>query len=235
MQTETATQDTKVMILAAGRGNRLRPLTDTIPKPLVKVQNKSLIERHLEKIPHTQVVINHAWLGDKIEAALGDGHQWQVKIIYSPEPEGGLETAGGIVQALPHLTDGKTPFMVVNGDVLTHFDLEKLRHKSLAEGSLAHLILVPTPSFKSQGDFGLSATGKVLNEGEYTFAGISLLHPDLLKGQAAEFAPLAPILRQAIKNGQVTGELYTGYWNDIGTIERLETAQKEFLMTKYSF
>jgi MurNAc alpha-1-phosphate uridylyltransferase len=228
MKIKAVTQDTKVMILAAGRGNRLRPLTDDIPKPLIKVQNKSLIERHLEKIPNTQVVVNHAWLGEKIEAALGDGHPWRVSITYSPEPEGGLETAGGIVQALPYLTDGKTPFMVVNGDVLTNFDLENLRTQPLPAHSLAHLILVPTPTFKSKGDFGLSSTGKVLNEGDYTFAGISLLHPDLLKGQSAQFAPLAPILRQAIQNGQVTGELFTGYWSDIGTLERLEAAQIDF-------
>lgn len=223
---------TKVMILAAGRGNRLRPLTDTIPKPLVKVQGKTLIEHHLVKIPHTQVVINHAWLGQAIERYLGNGNQWQVNITYSPEPEGGLETAGGIVKALPMLTDGQKPFMVVNGDVLTHFDLEKLRTQTLPKGCLAHLILVPTPAFKAKGDFGLSDLGQVQNEGNLTFSGMSLLHPDLFKGVPAAFTPLAPILRQAIEKGQVSGELYTGYWNDIGTLERLAEAQKNWALNE---
>lgn len=217
----------KVMILAAGRGKRLRPLTDKMPKPLVTIQGKSLIEHHLQKLTDCEVVINHAWLGQQIEEALGDGSAYQVHITYSPEPEGGLETAGGILHALANLTDGKSPFLVVNGDVFSDFDLNALRLKPLKKDCLGHLILVPSPSFKDTGDFGLSEEGLVLQEGDLTFAGISLLHPDLFKNQAGGFVPLAPILREAIHQGSLTGEVYHGAWNDIGTLERLEEARQK--------
>ncbi|BBP43013.1 N-acetylmuramate alpha-1-phosphate uridylyltransferase MurU [Thiosulfativibrio zosterae] len=214
----------KVMILAAGRGERLRPITDDLPKPLVEVAGFSLIAHHLRKLEGCEVVINHAWLGHKIEAALGDGHSYGCAIQYSPEPEGGLETAGGIVQALPLLSDGVEPFVVVNGDVFSDFDLRRLLTHSLEPGKLGHLVLVPTPSFKAQGDFGL-ANHQVLPEGKWTFSGISILHPDLFKGLPNGKYPLAPILRQAMSKGLITGEVFEGYWSDIGTLERLEAAQ----------
>lgn len=221
----------KAIILAAGRGNRLRPLTDELPKPLVEIHGQSLIEYHLRALSQAgvqQVVINHAWLGQMIEDKLGTGASYEMQITYSPEPEGGLETAGGIVQALPLLTDGKKPFLVVNGDVFTDFNFAALAQATLSKESLAHLILVPTPSFKTQGDFGLSKDGKVMTTGDYTFSGISLLHPDLFSGLEPGVVPLAPVLRKAMKNGLVTGEIYSGRWDDIGTLERLEAARENY-------
>ena len=215
----------KVMILAAGRGERLRPITDDLPKPLVEVAGYSLLEHLLHKLEGCEVVINHAWLGRKIEVALGDGSQYGCAIQYSPEPEGGLETAGGIVQALSLLSDGIEPFVVVNGDVFSDFELHRLLTLSLEPGKLGHLVLVPTPSFKTQGDFGL-ANNVVLPDGEWTFSGISILHPDLFKGLPKTKLPLAPILRQAMLKGLVTGEVFDGYWSDIGTLERLEAARE---------
>lgn len=218
----------KAMILAAGRGNRLRPLTDHEPKPLLTVKGKSLIEYHIEALVRAgihQLVINHAWLGKKIEAKLGSGIAYDAEIEYSEEGEQGLETAGGILQALPKLTDGKSPFVVVNGDVLTDFDFQALSQHTLADGCLAHLVLVPTPAYKKQGDFGLQS-GRVTEQGDLTFSGISLLHPDLFKDLTPGVRPLAPVLRAAMKDGQVTGVCYQGRWDDIGTPERLEQANK---------
>lgn len=218
----------KAMILAAGRGNRLRPLTDHDPKPLLTVKGKSLIEYHIDALVRAgiyQLVINHAWLGKKIEAKLGSGVAYGAEIEYSEEGEQGLETAGGILKALPKLTDGKTPFVVVNGDVLTDFDFQALCQHTLAEGCLAHLVLVPTPAYKAEGDFGLQA-GKVTEQGDLTFSGISLFHPDFFKGLTPGVRPLAPVLRAAMKDGQVTGVCYQGRWDDIGTPERLEQANK---------
>jgi MurNAc alpha-1-phosphate uridylyltransferase len=220
----------KAMILAAGRGNRLRPLTDVLPKPLMEVGGQALIEHHLLALASagvTDVVVNHAWLGEKIETKLGNGDAYGVQIQYSPEPEGGLETAGGIVQALPKLTDGSTPFLVVNGDVLTDYDFAGLAKMALPDGVLAHLVLVPTPAFKAAGDFGLE-DGRVVAEGEWTFAGISVLHPSLFAGLTPGFEPLAPLLRQAMAAGKVTGEVYSGLWDDIGTVERLEAARRHY-------
>lgn len=214
----------KIMILAAGRGKRLRPLTDKIPKPLVEINGESLIGHHLKKLAGNKVVINHAWLGDKIVKSLADGNTYQTSVEYSPEPEGGLETAGGIIQALPKLTDGKTPFLVVNGDVYCDFEFADILVKPLPTGVLAHIVLVPSPSFKNKGDFGLEK-GRVLQTGEYTFSGISLLHPDLFAGLPVSFLPLAPVLRQAVSEQKVTGEVFTGIWNDIGTLERLNSAR----------
>lgn len=217
----------KAIILAAGRGNRLRPLTDSLPKPLVTINGMSLIEYHLYALATTEirrVVINHAWLGDKIETKLGNGRRYGVIIDYSPEPEGGLETAGGIVQALPKLTDGNMPFLVVNGDIFTDFNFQEICQMSLPEGILAHLVLIPTPSYKASGDFGLE-NGKVLPQGQYTFAGISVLHPKLFAEVVPGKVPLAPLLREAMQREQVTGEIYQGNWEDIGTLERLEQAR----------
>ena len=173
----------KAMILAAGRGERMRPLTDTTPKPLVMVKGKPLIVYHIERLVAAgivDIVINHAHLGNKIEAALGNGLQWGANIIYSPEPEGGLETAGGIVQALPLL--GDEPFIVVNGDVWTDYNFSALAALQL-HNCLAHLVLVNNPEHHPAGDFYLSSQAEVSEQDEagkssaFTFSGISVLHP----------------------------------------------------------
>lgn len=218
------------MILAAGRGNRLRPLTDTLPKPLVKIGDLSLIEHHLVKFCQAgvkEIVINHAWLGQKVEQVLGGGAQYGVHISYSPEPEDGLETAGGIVQALPKLTDGKQVFCVVNGDVFTDFPFESLAKRTLAEGILAHLVLVPNPDFKTEGDFGINQGMASLNK-DYTFSGMSVMHPALFEGIQPGRLALGGVLKQAIAEGKVTAELYEGYWSDVGTLERLESTRQDF-------
>lgn len=224
----TAGTNVKAMILAAGRGNRLRPLTDCTPKPLLPLAGKPLIVYHLEKLAKAgvqEVVINTAWLPEQFPQTLGDGQQFGLNITYSSEPEGGLETAGGIIQALPAL--GGAPFLVINGDVFTDMEFAPLIEKaqSLPAGKLAHLCLVPTPEFKPNGDFGLE-NSNVQVQGEWTFAGVSVLHPKLFKGMISGFRPLAPILRQAMAHHQVSGELYTGYWSDIGTLERLQAAEE---------
>jgi MurNAc alpha-1-phosphate uridylyltransferase len=217
----------KAMILAAGRGNRLRPLTDTIPKPLISVCGKPLIEYHIEKlavIGVKDIVINHAWLGEVLEASLGNGERWGVNIDYSPEPEGGLETAGGILHALPLL--GEAPFLVLNGDVYCDFSFDSLlqtaqQMQTTDTSRLAHLVLVASPSHNQTGDFGLNERQKVIAQGELTFSGLSVLSPALFRGEKAGVKKLAPILRQAMEKQRVTGEIYQGIWSDVGTAERL--------------
>jgi MurNAc alpha-1-phosphate uridylyltransferase len=219
----------KAMILAAGRGERMRPLTDTTPKPLVTVKNKSLIVYHIERLVAAgivDIVINHAHLGEKIESALGDGSQWGANILYSPEPEGGLETAGGILQALPLL--GDEPFIVVNGDVWTDYDFSVLSSLTLNK-CLAHLVLVDNPAHHPTGDFYLSSQSKVEEQGDsdvLTFSGISILHPHFFNGVSAGRSKLAPLFRAAMLQHKVSGEYYAGDWQDIGTLERLELLQK---------
>ena len=221
----------KAMILAAGRGNRLRPLTDTLPKPLIQICGKPLIEYHIEKLAAagvTDIVINHAWLGDVLEAALGTGARWSVTLHYSPEPEGGLETAGGIIQALPLL--GDTPFLVINGDVYCDMAFKPLVQTAQQMqhdfNRLAHLVLVPSPNHNQTGDFGLNAQQHVVVEGELTFSGVSVLHPMLFKGEPEGVSKLAPVLRKAMKKQRVMGEVYLGSWSDVGTVERLEATEK---------
>lgn len=211
------------MILAAGRGERMRPLTDEIPKPLLPVAGKPLIERHIEALVSAglgDIVINHAWLGNKIEATLGDGTRLNARITYSPEGEQGLETGGGIFNALPLL--GEEPFLVINGDIITGFDFRTLPKKPQG---LAHLVLVPNPAHHPDGDFALEH-GTVLATGSprFTFSGIGLYHPRLFAGCQAGTFPLAPLLRQAMDQGQVTGELFGGLWIDVGTVDRLAEA-----------
>ena len=210
----------KAMILAAGRGERMRPLTDAMPKPLLKVAGKMLIEYHLDNIKAagiTEVIINHAWLGEKIEKALGDGSRYGLNIRYSAETEA-LETAGGIVNALPIISDDV--FIVINGDVFCDYDLSTLP-SSLA--GLAHLVLVNNPSHNPDGDFVLTTSGRVEQSGEnkLTFSGIGVYHSDLFAGLQNTKQALAPLLRTAMEQHQVTGELYQGIWHDIGTPERL--------------
>ncbi|MGB1111108.1 MAG: N-acetylmuramate alpha-1-phosphate uridylyltransferase MurU [Gammaproteobacteria bacterium] len=218
----------KAMILAAGRGERMRPLTDTTPKPLLSVGGKPLIRWHLERLREAgfeQVVINLSHLGDQIEAALGDGSKLGLSIQYSWEPPGALETGGGIHQALPLLGHG--PFAVVNGDVWTDLDFSLLR---LPPTGLAHLILIPNPPHNPAGDFAL-ADGRVFDKGEarLTFSGIGIYRPELFSGLEAGRFPLAPLLRQAMGRGEVSGELFNGDWRDIGTPERLATLDQELL------
>jgi MurNAc alpha-1-phosphate uridylyltransferase len=212
----------KAMILAAGLGTRMRPLTDVTPKPLLEVGGIPLIVWHLEKLAHygfKEVVINIAHLGYQIPEALGDGSEWGLAITYSDEQEeGGLESAGGIVKALPHLAKSD-PFLVVNGDVWTDYDFDL--DMKLAEGVLAHLVLVPNPVHNPKGDFAL-VDGKVMDMPHYTFSGIGYYAPKLFKGLPYGKRALAPLLRKAMQEGRVTGELFEGEWYDIGTPERLE-------------
>lgn len=208
------------MILAAGRGDRMRPLTDKQPKPLLKVGNKSLIERLIEALVHAgvrDIVINHAHLGQQIVEVLGDGRRYGARIVYSHESQGGLETGGGILHAM-HLLDD--PFLVVNGDILTDFPFERL--PSTLSG-LAHLVLVDNPPHHPQGDFSLvgrhlQAEGPV----RLTFSGVGVYSKALFKGCVPGKFPLAPLLRAAMSRGEVSGEHYAGDWWDIGTPERLE-------------
>jgi MurNAc alpha-1-phosphate uridylyltransferase len=227
----------KAMILAAGRGERMRPLTDKMPKPLLKVGGKPLIVWHLERLAKAgfkEIVINHAHLGEQIEAALGNGTDWGVSIQYSSEKVA-LETAGGIANALPLL--GDEPFLVVNGDTYTDFDFAVLTHLSApsplkGEGwgesevvqNLAHLMLVDNPPQHPQGDFAIEAdvlkhTGAQM----LTFSGVGVYHPDLFRDIVkGEPAKLAPLLRKAIDNKRATAQYYQGIWHDIGTPERLK-------------
>ena len=214
----------KAMILAAGRGERMRPLTDHLPKPLLKVAGKMLIEYHLEKLKAAQitdVIINHAWLGEKIEQAVGDGSRYGLKIVYSAEDEA-LETAGGILNALPLL--GNEAFIVINGDIYCDYNFSNLLLPclNLANGALAHLVLVDNPLHHPEGDFVLNSNYVEETGGDkLTFSGIGIYHPDLFKGYASGKLALGPVLRKAMKSHQVTGEHYQGIWHDIGTPERL--------------
>ncbi|MDX1496282.1 MAG: nucleotidyltransferase family protein [Salinisphaeraceae bacterium] len=219
----------KVMILAAGRGKRMRPLTDKTPKPLLKVGGKALIEHHLERLKAAgfdDIVINLAHLGGQIEQALGNGQQYGLRIRYSREGEQGLETGGGIRHALPLLGPG--PFMVVNGDVYTDFPFGQLSERGLAENDLAHLVMVPNPPQHLHGDFRL-VSGRVMAEGEprLTFSGIGLYRAELVAGIEEKAFALAPLLRDAMQVDRVSGELYNGDWRDIGTPERLAALDAE--------
>jgi MurNAc alpha-1-phosphate uridylyltransferase len=208
------------MILAAGRGERMRPLTDTTPKPLLRIGGQMLIEHHVHALARagiTGLVINHAHLGEKIARALGDGSAYGVAIQYSPEGEAALETGGGIFNALPLL--GEAPFLVVNADIWTDFDFAGLPQDIDA---LAHLVMVDNPPQNPEGDFSLSE-GRLAQQGPamLTFSGIGIYRPELFSGCTPGAFPLAPLLRAAIDAGQVTGEHFTGSWFDIGTPERL--------------
>lgn len=210
----------KAMILAAGRGERMRPLTDHTPKPLLPVGGKPLIVWHIEKLAQAgfrDIVINHAHLGQQIETTLGDGRQFGVSIQYSPETEA-LETAGGIAYALPLL--GNAPFLVVNGDVFCDYDFANIP-KNLSQ--LAWLVLVDNPAHNPGGDFAL-VDHQVISDGDAkrTFSGIGVYQPELFFGVVrGSKAKLAPLLRAAMAQGQVGGEYFAGRWLDIGTPERL--------------
>lgn len=205
------------MILAAGRGQRLRPLTDAVPKPLLYVGGHRLIEYPLLALADAgvgQVVINVAWLGGQIEAVVGDGARYGLSIRYSREQPGALDTGGGIARALPLL--GDEPFAVINADVLTDYPVGRLTTALSSPDTAAHLVVVPNPAHHPKGDFALDA-GRVTTTGQrYTFAGMGVYRPALFAGRAGRFG-LADVLRQAITAGRVSGELYTGRWFDVGT------------------
>jgi MurNAc alpha-1-phosphate uridylyltransferase len=218
----------KAMILAAGRGVRMRPLTDTMPKPLLPVGGKPLIVWQLEKLVSagfTEAVINHAHLGHMIEAELGDGSRFGLSIRYSPEDQA-LETAGGIARALPLL--GEDPFLALNADIYCDYDLSALANLDLQD-RLAHLVLVDNPAQHPRGDFALAA-GQVRETGQQllTFSGIGVYAPRLFGGiPSGAKVPLAPLLRKAMASGRVSGEHYRGRWHDIGTAERLRALERE--------
>jgi len=215
----------KAMILAAGLGNRMRPLTLTTPKPLLTVADKPLIVWHLDALKKagvTDIIINTAWLGHKLHEALGDGSAYGVNIFWSDEDEP-LETAGGIQKALPLL--GSEPFLLVNGDIWLDYDFQPLAQTNLDQ-QLAHLVLVANPPQHPNGDFAFTRNGdteliQATGDERYTFAGVSVLAPQLFASLPAGKAALAPLLRQAIAAGQVTGEYFDGAWVDVGTPERL--------------
>lgn len=221
----------KAMILAAGKGERMRPLTLTTPKPLIPVSGMPLIEYHiraLAKAGFTELVINHAWLGQQIEDYLGNGQQFGISIQYSAEGEP-LETGGGILKALPLL--GEQPFLIVNGDVFCDYPFKQLKHSI---NHLAHLVLVNNPSHVANGDFGLTQDHIVLNEAvqKYTYSGIAIINPKLFANCTEKTFKLAPLLREAMQQQQVTGELFTGDWVDVGTIERLKQVEAKLKQPK---
>ncbi|MCB4743242.1 MAG: nucleotidyltransferase family protein [Sulfurovum sp.] len=218
----------QTMILAAGLGKRMRPLTNHTPKPLLEVHGIPLIVWHLKKLAHygfKEVIINIAHLGYKIPEVLGDGSKWGLSVVYSDEQEeGGLESAGGIVKALPYLSKSD-PFFVINGDVWTDYNFDP--NRILEDDILAHLILVPNPKHNPKGDFTL-LDGKVYDSRQYTFSGIGYYSPKLFKGVPYGKSALAPLLRTAMLEGKVSGELYMGEWYDIGTPERLKMLNTHF-------
>ena len=227
----------KAMILAAGLGKRMRPLTDTLPKPLIPVRGKPLIQWHLEALARagvTQVIINLAYRGEQIKEFVGDGARWGLQVAYSSEPEP-LETGGAIMHAAKLL--GSAPFILLNADVFTDFDFSRLVAAPLKPGQLGHLVLVPNPDFKPVGDFtfahhhGNNAYLAAIKNDDpgYTFAGISLLNPALVLQypQRRTTFGLAEVFRHALQTQQLTAQVYQGLWSDVGTPERLGLLQHE--------
>jgi len=210
----------KAMLLAAGRGERMRPLTDLTPKPLLQVGGQPLIAWHLHKLARAgirEVVINLSWLGEQIRAALGQGEAYGLDIVYSQEPWPPLETGGGLLQALPLL--GAEPFLLVNGDVYTDIDFAALR---IDADALAQLVLVPNPPHHAAGDFLLQAGRIDARVGEsLTYSGIGVLRPELFAGCSPGRFPLLPLLQRARAAGRLGGQKHAGLWLDIGTPERL--------------
>jgi MurNAc alpha-1-phosphate uridylyltransferase len=222
----------KAMVLAAGRGERMRPLTDREPKPLLRVGGKRLIEYHLERLAaggFRDIVINTAWLGDMIETALGRGERYGLSITYSHERPEALETGGGIFNALPLL--GSAPFLLVNGDVWTDIDFGALRRPP-PRGALAHLMLVPNPPQHMRGDFLLEDGFVAEGEGpRHTYSGIGIYTPEFFEGSIPGKFPLLPLLKRAIAQRALSGELHEGQWYDIGTIERLKSLDAQLSRT----
>ena len=218
----------KAFILAAGRGERMRPLTDHTPKPLLKAGGKPLIVWHLERLVAAgfkEIVINHAHLGSLIEQTLGDGVQWGLRIQYSPEPPGALETAGGIATALPLL--GDEPFLVVNGDVYCDINFERFSALTVTD---AHLVMVANPAHHTGGDFSLDGERVIYANGEqtFTYAGIGVFSPAFFADvQPGTVMKLRPLLDDAIRLGTLTGERFAGRWVDVGTPQRLAELDQE--------
>ncbi len=227
----------KAFILAAGRGERMRPLTDHMPKPLLVAGGKPLIVWHLERLAAAgfrDIVINHAHLGSLIEQTLGDGSQWGLQIQYSPEPPGALETAGGIAAALPLL--GDEPFLVVNGEVYGDMNVSRFlkltapRRKHSGGATLAHLVMVENPAHHAGGDFSLDGERVIYANGEQTltYAGIGVFSPSFFAGvQPGTIMKLRPLLDAAIAAGTLTGERFAGRWVDVGTPQRLAELDQE--------
>jgi len=212
----------RAMILAAGRGERMRPLTDKTPKPLLSVAGKPLIQYTIENLiaaGYVEIVINLAHLGQQIKNYFGNGQTLGANIEYSFEGETGLETAGGIIKALPLL--GNSPFLVINGDIASDFPLASLQEKSI---DLAHLILINNPKHHSQGDFCLAKNGLLSEHGpnKLTYSGIGLYHPQLFSHSFHGKLKLGPLLRQAMPNNRISGEKFNGFWMDVGTPQRLQ-------------
>jgi MurNAc alpha-1-phosphate uridylyltransferase len=223
----------KAFILAAGRGERMRPLTDHTPKPLLRAGGKPLIVWHLERLAAAgfrEVVINHAHLGEQIEAALGDGAQWGLRIAYSPEPPGALETAGGIANALPLL--GDQPFLLVNGDVCCDWDFSRAGQLT---AKMAHLVMVANPAHHRGGDFSLEGEQVIFARGEetLTYAGIGIFSPAFFASvKTGTIMKLRPLLDAAINAGTLTGERFAGRWVDVGTPQRLTELDQELQDTE---
>lgn len=224
----------KAMILAAGLGTRMRPLTDTLPKPLLRAGGRSLIEHHIVNLAAagvTDIVINHFYMGDRIEAALGDGSAWGVRIVYSPESVR-LETAGGIAKALPIL--GEESFIVVSSDIWTDYSYADLRPVD-GVTTLARLLMVDNPAHHPGGDFILGTDNRLHLQASgvpgqaVTYSGVSVMHPAFFKGVPAEPLPLRPLLDAGMKAGRIEGEHYRGRWMDIGTPKRLRELDESLM------
>ena len=215
----------KAILLAAGRGERMRPLTDTLPKPLLRVGGRTLIAWHLAALARAgvrEVVINLSWLGERLRAALGDGRQFGVRISWSEEGPVPLETGGGIFRAVPLLGPG--PFLVVNSDIWTDIDFGRL---SLESGAHAHLVLVANPPHHPRGDFALEGDVIINRDGErFTYSGVGLYHPEFFHNCTAGRFPLLPLLNRAIAAGLARGEVHRGEWCDVGTPERLASLEQ---------
>jgi len=234
----------KAMILAAGRGERMRPLTDTCPKPLLKVHGIPLIEYHITKLAQcgiTEIVINYAWLGEMIAAYLGKGERFGVNITYSHEEQGALETAGGIIKALPLLTNSSganhanEAFMLINGDVFTDFNFSDM--PTLADDCLAHIGLIENPEHNKNGDFIFDnhqlkniehlPDSTIKHESTFTFSGLSVFHPDFFSGEhTKQSLKLGPMLKKAVSQQKVSASLLSCTWTDVGTPERLAFLNK---------
>lgn len=220
----------KAMVLAAGRGERLRPLTDSIPKALVDVRGTSLLERHLKNIHASgieDVVINLGWLGEMIRTLIGSGSEYGLNVVYSDEDDNILETGGGIHKALPLL--GDEPFLVVNADIFTDMPVPQI---TLGDGALGHLVLVPTPRYRDSGDFDLDDGG--ISNGDspaLTFSGVSIYRPEFFDGCEAGRFSIVPMLRKAADAGRLQGSMYDGNWADVGTPDRLDAINLTWLDT----
>ena len=221
----------RAMILAAGRGERMRPLTDHTPKPLLPIAGKPLIQYHIEALASagvSDIVINLAWLGPRLVAALGNGSQFGVRLHYSDEGDAALETGGGVFKALPLLAgaSGAEPFVVVSGDIWTEYPLAD-SVKKLASHDVAHLVLVPNPDFHAKGDFGLAGTRLVDSGERYTYANIGVFRPEFFADCQPGRFPLGPLMFDWIRKDRVSGELYRGVWHNVGTPEQLRRLDQE--------